>query len=475
MNKTKRLCCLIAASLFLSCSFTKGADAASVTSANHGSEPYSLSYNAGGTDSNGNFLGGTEFMNLVAFQGRLYGGLSYWKDDPNYFPKHPDPASGPQVLVLNSKNSQWQQEVVFNQYVGGRINTMEEIKFHSFDASGKVVGTIADMLVAAATGSRNGDIFTQRSPGVWEDTHFPGSSVRSLAVHYDSASKIEKVFAGCTGSNSAHAQVVYSGIYNPKVSGRIQWNSTPESLGQYGRVMSMVDCEGSLFAAARPSVLKRNDQTQSWQPIYTYHASDSFDQSQYPSGFRGLTVTHGPGGTPVILSGYNGYYGDILEIDPQSGAGTTEIRLRDSLGQQWGSPPLGKGIIAGYNNIPLIAQGVRMFGLLCLSPNLSEASSAWTLSRSIAGSGGPSSTGGGGSLYMLHQVKALSFPYQISDRQLYSVRTLIVSPFLEDQGQVLYVAGYDAHFQTEHNTAWCYRVGINTAMQPYIGAGSASN
>jgi hypothetical protein len=44
------------------------------------------------------------------------------------------------------------------------------------------------------------------------------------------------------------------------------------------------------------------------------------------------------------------------------------------------------------------------------------------------------------------------------------VRAIIVSPFAEDGGQALYLGGYDADLYPAHNTAWLYRVGLNTAL-----------
>src|SRR6516225_1257997 len=71
-------------------------------------EPYSLSYAAGGYDAQGNFLGGTESVNLAAFEGKLYAGVGYWMDRPRQlFPQHPDPQSGAQILVLDSEHAQW--------------------------------------------------------------------------------------------------------------------------------------------------------------------------------------------------------------------------------------------------------------------------------------------------------------------------------------------------------------------------------
>jgi hypothetical protein len=58
----------------------------------------------------------------------------------------------------------------------------------------------------------------------------------------------------------------------------------------------------------------------------------------------------------------------------------------------------------------------------------------------------------------------LPWPYYRSNVALESIRTVTVSPFPEDQGQVIYLGGYDGGHVAHHNTAWLYRVGINTAL-----------
>ena len=41
--------------------------------------------------------------------------------------------------------------------------------------------------------------------------------------------------------------------------------------------------------------------------------------------------------------------------------------------------------------------------------------------------------------------------------QLVSTRIIAVSPFPQDQGRVLYFAGYDCNGVPSHNTGWIYR------------------
>lgn len=427
-------------------------------------EPYSLSYAAGGYDAQGDFLGGTELMNLAGFGGKLYAGVGYWMDQPRKFGSS-DPKPGAQILVLDSSNARWRQEYVFDdrdaagalKYV--RLSTMEVVEFHRFDAAGNVLGPLAEMLMVGLDGN-NGGVYTQKSPGKWEDTRIPTSTpIRSLAVHYDPTDRTEKLFAGTGGSQDRDLdRGIYWGVYDPSSPSGIRWDPTPERLGVQSRVMSMAECDGALFAAAKPSIFRRNDGQKSWEAVHSYPMTDSFDQTKYVSGFRGLTSIAGPDGTKALLSGFEGVAGDIFRIDPHTGAAILELGTRQFLTQQWGYPPAKRDIIPGYNDIPLVKSGsseIRLLGLDTHSPKANKENSAWFLSR----------TTGNPPRYEFHEVDApVKWPYNRSDGALWSIRTIIVSPFPEDQKQVLYLGGYDGHFKPDHNTAWLYRVGIDAAL-----------
>jgi hypothetical protein len=451
-------------------------------------EPYSLSYAAGGNDARGNFLGGTELMNLVAFEGKLYAGIGYWMDRPQLFParadprggswmgrpysspEQGDPQSGAQILVLDSKLAQWRQEYAFNQKdISGefryhRLSAMEVIRFHRFDAAGNVVGTSVAMLAVGFDGE-SGGVYTRRSAGDWQDTRVPTfTPIRSLAVHYDSTDRVEKLFAAPGGSLDRNLdRAMYSGVYDPSAPGGIRWNPTPERIALQSRVMSMTECGGALFAAAKPSIFRRNDAQKTWDVVYSFPITNAFDESRYASGFRALTCINGPDGKKTLLSGFEGSSGDILRIDPQTGTATIELDTRQFLTQQWGAPPVKPDTIAGYNDIPAVqtaAGEVRLIGLLSRSPNPTEMNAAWFLSRMT----------GNPPRYALHEVNPpANWPHTRSDAALWSVRAIAVSPFPEDQNQILYMGGYDGHFQPDHNTAWLYRVGVDTALAPYRG------
>jgi hypothetical protein len=419
-------------------------------------EPYSVSYAAGGYDLRGNFLGGTEFMNLVAFEGKLYGGIGYWEDEPNYFPDHPDPALGAQIVVLDSKRAGWRQETVFNQRGPGgrlrytRLSSMDAVSFHKFDANGNISGVRAKFLVASLDGP-SGALFAQAAPGSWVDLRVPTSSaVRAFIVHYDPVAKAELLFAG-SGTMHVYGAINSGALVSSARGPAIQWNSDAEVSNLPDRVMSFVNCGGRLFAAAKPSIYQRDDATGQWSVFYTYNMT-AYDQSIYVSGFRALACVNDPTqpGQKAILTGFEGSAGDILRINIQSGQATLEQNSRQFLTKVGVT---GDDIIVAYSSIPRIKynnQNEWLFGVL----GRSQTSSAWFLSRSDTNS----------QAYSIHEVKALPWPYQRSDQNLWSVRTIAVSPFPEDHGDVLYIGGYDGHFKRDHNTAWLYRVGINTAM-----------
>ncbi|HTZ34835.1 MAG TPA: hypothetical protein VMB84_02355, partial [Stellaceae bacterium] len=254
-------------------------------------EPYSLSYAAGGYDSRGNFLGGTELMNLTAFGGRLYAGVGYWMDRPavfaaGYEQRGPAGPGNAQVLVLDSRGSQWRQEYAFGQ--AHRLSAMEIVRFPRANVA----------MLAVGLDSGNGGVFTQRAPGVWENTGVPTQTpIRSLAVHYDTADGREKLFAATGGAEDRYFdRAVYAGSYDPGAPGRIRWDPTPERVSAEARTMSMTECDGVLYAAAKPSIYRRNDARRGWEVLYTNPISDSFGHTHFTSGFRGLTCIAGPDG-----------------------------------------------------------------------------------------------------------------------------------------------------------------------------------
>jgi hypothetical protein len=216
----------------------------------------------------------------------------------------------------------------------------------------------------------------------------------------------------------------------------------------------------------------RNGPDPSWRKCYTYPLEDrpKADGGKYSSGLRGLTSIEDPlaPGKHVILTAYEGVPGEVLRIIPETGVAVTELNTENFLRQKWHwqyqkNSGDKRWVLLAYNDMPKIETSsgpIRLMSLLAHSPNADEERSAWFLTRK------EDTTGSDG--YTLHEVKPIAGSRtESSDPALWSIRTFIVSPFKEDQGQVLYLGGYDGHWQPVHNTAWLYRAGINTLLRPY--------
>jgi hypothetical protein len=425
-------------------------------------EPESISYAAGGYDSNHHFLGGTEILNLVGHHGKLYAGVGYWMDRPRLFARdgQADPRSSAQIIVLDKKSGAWRHEFAFDLQFG-RLSAMGVVRFHNYDANGKRLDTEKEMLIAGLEGQKHGAVYIQNAPGHWVDTQSPAKlPVRAFAVHYDPVGKVDRLYVGTgVGETGETAGAIYSGVYDPIAEGEIRWNETPDFTGFLNRAMTMVECEGALYFAAKPSIYRLNDQNQTWETLYTSQMS-AFDASKYASGFRGLTCVDDPDGSghKVLLAAFEGDSSRVLRINPSDGSAVTEVDLRQFLTQKWGGALTKPDILTAYNDMPLIdlPSGPTYFlSLLAYTPVAAMENSAFFLTRSS----------GRSPIYKLHEVKPLTFPYSRSDGSLYSTRTIAVSPFPEDHGQVIYLGGYDGHFKPDHNTAWIYREGVNTATR----------
>lgn len=204
---------------------------------------FSVDYFPGTRDRNGEYMGGTEVMRLLAHQGKLYASLGYWTDKPG-----DDPHPGAQVLRKDSANGAWLVDVSFGaRYL--RTEGLASLQFTTDDA-GKKLAAPVNILVAGPSDTTRGN---DNETTVWtrddEKEKWTkcglvpkGGGVRSFGSHLDANTGIYCVFAGTSRGG------IYRGVYAPAVPGRIQWESEPEHTGT-GRVMCFAECEGALYAA----------------------------------------------------------------------------------------------------------------------------------------------------------------------------------------------------------------------------------
>jgi hypothetical protein len=131
--------------------------------------------------------------------------------------------------------------------------------------------------------------------------------------------------------------------------------------------------------------------------------------------------------------------------------------------------------IPAFNDVPAIqdpdtGEVFNPIGIEQYNHLVSHETSAWFLKRSRDGKD-----------YSLHEVAQLGAP-QDPNLGLRAVRTIVVSPFQEDGGRVLYVGGFDPVWECDSDpraksdpkndwksryNAWVYRVGMRTALKPF--------
>lgn len=167
---------------------------------------FAVSFMPGSRDDAGRFMGGTEMRVLAAHAGRLYAGNGYWEDRPG-----PEGLQGAQILVLDGPAARWRVDQDFDERMpNGRprdlaVSTLEEVTFAT-DGSGARLPAPVSLLIAAnwdLTGTAR--VFSRDdATGAWtaaslaQGRPMPGflPQVRSLGGHRDSATGIDRVFAG---------------------------------------------------------------------------------------------------------------------------------------------------------------------------------------------------------------------------------------------------------------------------------------
>jgi hypothetical protein len=431
-------------------------------------EAFTVSFAPGSRDEAGRFMGGTEMRVLAAHGGKLYAGNGYWEDRPG-----PEGHQGAQILVLDSPAARWRVDHVFDEPLpNGRrrdlaVSALEDVTFATDGNSATLPAPVSMLIAANWDLSGTTRVFSRDdATSAWTaaiiardrlTTNFL-PQIRSFGRHRDRATGIDRVFAG------QDPRGIFSGTYDPTVTGRIRWGAAPElelsgvsSAGLSGRngylrVSSFAECNGRLYAAVGQHIYERVDGADPrWRLLYTNRAPGHSE-----TGLRGLTAILGPPGSgEVLLAAVEGSAARIVRVDPREGSEVTEVDLPDFLGRQWGMP-VGY-VIAAYNDMAKARDPgggeALLIGLEAFIPmrvpiaaghevvNVGYGrleAGGWYLIRHPAGP------------YELRQVGAPP------GQALVAIRSIRVSPSPEE-GPAVYFAGYDANKAPAHNTAWIIR------------------
>jgi acetyl esterase/lipase len=403
---------------------------------------FSGDYVAGTRDRNGQFMGGTETMRLVAHRDMLFAGISYWTDQPG-----DDPRPGAQILRKEGPGEPWQVDASIPRAL--RVNTMESFVFTT-DGRGTVLPEPVRLLIAdaAPARARRGSgpltcLTRDDSGGRWDRSRIapraPRNFVRAFGLHCDSETGVQHVFAG-TGAGQ-----IYRGTYDPEAPGRVRWDPSPEYSnpdfdgGPFTRCQGFCVANGRLYASVAPRLLERRDGVQpEWVEVFRW-----YPEERAGAGLRGITAVRAPDGDHAVVLGSREQEGRILRIDPLNGyAVTEELRSHEFLEAKLDGF-IGGRLVAYNRFVPGThpRTGEPIHWLSVAGARRGDYRAAWLLIRHADATYEP--------------VRVFD-PSPGSVRLLFSTRTVEYAPWSKNE---IYTGGYDgaANKRENHNTAWIYR------------------
>jgi hypothetical protein len=398
-------------------------------------------YVPGTRDRNGQFMGGTETMRIVAHDGKLFAGIGYWTDQPG-----DDPRPGAQILRKGGPDQNWQVERDFPRAL--RVNAMESITFTT-DCAGRPLPKTVSLLVADAglvAARSEGELVCyvrDDAAGQWVKnvvaSRAPRAFNRAFGFHHDAVTGIDRVFAG-TGAGE-----IYRGSYDGDVPGLIRWESKPEYANPdfdgsaFKRCQGFCVANGKLYASVAPRLLERKDGPKpEWSEVFRWSP-----QPRAGAGLRGITAVPALDSDHEVILGSREQEGRILRIDPHKNYEVTdELRSDEFLRNQLGQFRAGK--LVAYNRFvsgthPITGEPIHWVTVAGFKPG--DPHAAWLLIR---------------------HADATYEPVRVFDSNLddppvlISTRTLEFAPWSDRE---FYIGGYDgaANNRRNHNTAWIYR------------------
>jgi len=418
-------------------------------------------------------IGGTELRALATFDNKLFAAVGYWMDTEMASPGLP----GAQVLRLDGADSQWQVDLELRDLISSgtkkymAISTLQKVRF-TMDQRGQRLTQPVELLLAGVWKRDRGlDAFLRLSgPGFyrWFPTAIPGqedaprySQIRAFSLHKDQVTGEEIAFAGAMSA-------IFAGKYDAERK-NIDWDPQPEWRREVATtpspmavVASFAECNGKLYATAHDAIYQRLDGiSPTWMKIFE-------TAIHLPSprivGLRGLTCIHDPSGSAdVLLVGVEDSPSRIYRIDPRKTdpAGqyeaTLELDVSSFLTQALGTEAT--YAIVAYNDMTKYPDSAGACSHLLIGlETVTLQTTVWFGEQHFNPHG----------YYLVRDCDGNYALREIRDRriepepQLVAVRTFAVTPFQSDPPGTVYAGGFDANYNSVHNTAWLYK-GVPTA------------
>lgn len=446
---------------------------------------WSSSFAAPQTDASGARLTGTEIIDLVTHEGRLFAGNSYWNETTEL--------RRGQVLRLDNAVGSWTRDLQMPARYS-RVASLASVRLER-DRSGAPVAA-QSLLIAGATydyGQLPGPVgvFVRDPAGNWTrtdlgDTDNPigYSEIRSIGYHRDTVTGADLVFLGA--SPAPHG--IYTGAIDPG-SGRLTFDAVPElqAVG-FERFLTFTPCGGEFFVGAKRRIYRRNDgasPAERWSLVVDFTdpaVNGPFrgvleDEYWAPQDdIRGLTCLHdGASGLPFLIFGA---LNQMIRL-PLGTPAPQPVRERDL--EAFLEERLGVDVryvqTAEHQRLPS-APGTSL-SLIGLELQYEEAALRAAPETPHFPTSGFSTQG----FYIERRDDGTALDYVLLEisaepgEDLARVRTFEPSPFPDDPPQTLYAGGYAPWFTPATNTAWIRRGRpvADTALFPGVSVERSAN
>ncbi len=455
--------------------------ARAVVRGGNGVEPgWQRVYQAGQTDPDGHYLGGSNIIHVVGHKGKLYAGNSYWCDSRNVRYGGTDPKTGwAQVLRLDQPGGKW----VVDLELGPKHLRTEILKSVTFrtDGAGRRLKKPVNLLVAgthtAFPDHIEVSLFTRDdATGKWtRGVVYSGPkgvakgelSTRALCVHPDKATDVDRIFMtiGTLG--------IFSGVYDAAAHGKIKWGSKSESGPVEMRPLAIIEAGSNLYFSAGRQIYRRTDGKEpTWKVVHDLSDAYPDPVTVGCGGIRGLSAVPNPSGKGESLifavSEGVGSRGNIYRLDPVADGGfkrVKEVSLADLMSNYLGGNPV-NFILAAYNDFypvidPTTKETVRLVGFE--STISGHKFPTW--------GGGPRGGFYAGSMVAIrdaqghYRLKEVNGKITPTKPVLVNTYSFALSPFEVDKGQVLYFAGHDQNNRPSHDMAWIFSTRVKSFLK----------